>query len=130
MCLDRVQFALAAAFCFATLVSCGDIHRSFTGSASDGSLVSAEVNMIGISSALNPEKYDKEDHELFSVRLESTKGWTCGLDYKRDDFPENSLPIVCSDGARGLLLPSGGSAFDGRSFRFGLSNGISGSAMR
>ena len=118
-------------FSIVVLSSCGDIQRNFNGQASDGSLVAADIKMVGLGSLASGEYLERDIEELFSLRMKSSKGWSCEIDYEQNssDVPDNALEIICSDGSTGLLVPQknvGGK----RGFTFGLSNGVTGVVTR
>lgn len=107
--------------------ACGDLHRSFNGQASDGSLIASDVNMLGLGSVMSGDATSRNIEDVFSIQLQSTKGWSCSVDYesmRTSNGPDNAIPIQCSDGSKGLIILNKSS---NRGFTFGLSNGVTGS---
>lgn len=109
------------------LAACGDGYANFTGQASDGSLIASDLSMAGINSITSGNVATAED--LVKIRLQSTKGWDCSLDYNNtsSSVPDNALPIKCSNGATGYIILN---SVGRKGFTFGLNNGVTGSVFK
>lgn len=105
--------------------ACGDIQKNMSGEASDGSLIAGDFNAAGLGSIVSGEAFSRADEDVFALRIQSTKGWSCVIDYKSNlpNVPDNAFPIKCSNQANGLLIAGSKGS---RRFDFGLSNGVKG----
>lgn len=119
--------AIIAVAAVTSLTACGDIYGNFSGQASDGSLIAADMSMAGINSVVSGDVVSDED--FITIRIQSTKGWNCSIDYENtsSSVPDNALPIRCSNGATGYIIPNSAGK---RGFTFGLTNGVTGSVSK